>query len=80
MKLAVLKIGKIGGNTSVTDPCNITVVKVVNLIRRDFNKTKVNFQCIELLFIEQFLMTRYRHIGIFGESEGDHLSVTNLEI
>ena len=55
------------------------MVKAGTLILRDFNKTKVNFQCIELLFIEHFLMTRYRHLGIFGESEGVHSTVTNLE-
>ena len=33
-----------------------------------------------LLFIDFNLLTRYKHIGIFGESEGDHSGGTDLEI
>ena len=32
-----------------------------------------------LLFIEFYLLARYRYIGIFGESEGVHSCGTNLD-
>ena len=75
-----ITVGKFHNHSPETVRHKILDCMVYNLIRRGFNKTKVNFQCIELLLIEQFLMTRYRHIGIFGESEGDHSTTTNLEI
>ena len=70
------KMGKNAGK--VREICQSENVGT-NLILCGFNETKVNFQCIELLFIEHFLMTRYRHIGILGKSEGDHSTITNLK-